>query len=463
MADDNSSPLVSTSSLVEPDDDQRHYGGWVPKDTRLLHLWIHQEIVRVEADDQTCTGKHNGLDAVIQEFIQLIESDPIIYMNFNDMIAAVKPPPADAGSSETNGSEEGGGKKKRKIDSYRHLMLLLNDFIQHAPRYERLGETDVIGVPIYALLDPFMNTTAGATAFAHPRVNAQFKKMLNVWSRRLVAPESQCVLTEGKKGWLSSEAIAHLEEVAQVSKGHFADAFVCKPSKDHWGFKSWDDFFTRRFRDDTPQPPRPVHWRHDNTRVNAACESTVYRISRNVNRRDNFWIKGQPYSLQLMLDDHPLSTQFTGGTVFQAFLSPFNYHRWHSPVNGRIIDAYVVDGSYYASVPDDKGTGSLIRSQAFITSTAARALIFIECVNPDIGLMCFIGVGMAEVSSCELFVRKGEVVSKGTELGTFHFGGSSHCLIFGPDTELNFREIVKKDGFIKVNSEIAYVPDVWIS
>ncbi|KAJ8502725.1 hypothetical protein ONZ45_g11495 [Pleurotus djamor] len=368
------------------------------------------------------------------------------------MIAAVKPPTDGPDDPENpNGS---GGKGRRKIENYQHLMLLLNDYIQRPPRFEQLGETEVIGVPIYALLDPYMNTTAGATAFLNPKVTTQFKKMLNVWSRRLVTPDSRSVLTEDEKGWLSSDAIAQLEQVAQ---GRFVETFICDPSKPNWGFKSWDDFFTRRFREDIPRPPRPVYWPRDNSRINSACESMVYRIAKNVNEKDNFWLKGQPYSLQHMLDNNPLSSQFTGGTIFQAFLSPFNYHRWNSPVNGRIVDAYVVDGSYYAAVPDDEGTGSIIRSQAFITCTAARALIFIECANADIGLMCFIGVGMVDVSSCELFVKKGDTVTKGMELGSFHFGGSTHCLLFGPNTDVKFRDTAKPGCAIQVNSEIAYV------
>ncbi|EAR55358.1 phosphatidylserine decarboxylase precursor [Photobacterium sp. SKA34] len=52
--------------------------------------------------------------------------------------------------------------------------------------------------------------------------------------------------------------------------------------------------------------------------------------------------------------------------------------------------------------------------------------------------MCFIAVGMAEVSSCEITVKEGQHLDKGDELGMFHFGGSTHCLVFGPDVKLAF-------------------------
>ena len=52
--------------------------------------------------------------------------------------------------------------------------------------------------------------------------------------------------------------------------------------------------------------------------------------------------------------------------------------------------------------------------------------------------MCVIFVGMAEVSSNDITVREGQHVKKGDQLGMFHFGGSTHCLIFRPHVKLKF-------------------------
>lgn len=45
---------------------------------------------------------------------------------------------------------------------------------------------------------------------------------------------------------------------------------------------------------------------------------------------------------------------------------------------------------------------------------------------------------MAEVSSCEITVQAGDRVQKGDPLGMFHFGGSTHCLLFRPGVRLEF-------------------------
>lgn len=45
-------------------------------------------------------------------------------------------------------------------------------------------------------------------------------------------------------------------------------------------------------------------------------------------------------------------------------------------------------------------------------------------------------VGMAEVSSVEITMPIGRHF-KGEQLGMFHFGGSTHCLVFGPRVRLH--------------------------
>jgi phosphatidylserine decarboxylase len=71
-------------------------------------------------------------------------------------------------------------------------------------------------------------------------------------------------------------------------------------------------------------------------------------------------------------------------------------------------------------------------------------------------------VGMAEVSSCQITVYEGQNVKKGEELGMFHFGGSTHCLIFGPHVNLDpdFHGIkpgIEANKNIPINSKIAKV------
>lgn len=87
----------------------------------------------------------------------------------------------------------------------------------------------------------------------------------------------------------------------------------------------------------------------------------------------------------------------------------------------------------------------------YTTELATRALFFIEAVNPDIGLMCFIPVGMAEISSCQITAYEGQHVKKGNLIGMFHYGRSTHCPIFGPDVKLDFNLHDQKPGLFTKN------------
>lgn len=184
--------------------------------------------------------------------------------------------------------------------------------------------------------------------------------------------------------------------------------------------------------------------------------------------KNKFWIKGQPYSLLDLLHNDPWTSKFEGGTIYQAFLSALSYHRWNSPVSGKIVKAYHINGSYYGEAlsqgfenPNGAAPVAANDSQAFLTSTATRAVIFIQADNPKIGLMCFVAIGMGDVSNNEITVRIGQHVKKGEQLGMFHFGGSTHVLLFQPTVDLDFNLHGQKPGIdssnIKVRDEIAVV------
>lgn len=244
----------------------------------------------------------------------------------------------------------------------------------------------------------------------------------------------------------------------------FEDMYICEPSQPKYGFKSWDHFFTRHVHESA----RPVASPDDDNVIANSCESRPYAVQHDVKFRDTFWIKGQPYSIVDMLASDPLSDQFTGGTAYQAFLSALSYHRWHAPVSGTVKKAYVVDGTYFSEPLWDAGDinsaaeqteikQGISAVQGYLACLATRAIIFIEADNPAIGLMAFIGIGMDEVSTCEITVKEGQHIKKGDETGMFHFGGSTHVLLFRKGVNVEgFPEPGRKDN-VPVRSKLAVV------
>ncbi|KAJ7895570.1 phosphatidylserine decarboxylase family protein [Mycena olivaceomarginata] len=410
-------------------------GAWLPADHRVQHEWLYRQVDHVD--------KHGAkpLIPVLQEFKDLIERNARIYMFFTQMWDEIPRKPKYA--MDPTG--------KRQIRDYVHMLDVLNHILTKGPEW-----TDAAaGVGIF---DYVMGTPSGHAAFLDPDVNKMLKKVLNEWGKFLKSPESAYVLGDHMEGWFGEAANKDVMQVANAplqTNHKFEDMFVCDPAKKYHGYKSWDDFFTRQVSENA----RPVASPDDDSVVTNCCESKVYNVARDAQLRAKFFIKSQPYSVLDMLAHDPLATQFAGATIYQAFLSALSYHRWHVPVSGKIVRAFVEDGTYF-SEPLFEGIGDpsvhdiskdISVAQGYLTALATRAVIFIEADNKDIGLIAFVGVGMDEVSTCEITVKEGQHVRKGDQLGMFHFGGSSHCLLFRKEVK------VGRDANVPVRSKVAVV------
>jgi phosphatidylserine decarboxylase len=443
-----------------------HPGGWLPRDPAHIDRWIRR-LKKFVADHP------RDLVEPIAEFREMVHSDRVLHAQVEAMF------------------EEAWEQKKLtplgqvEVRTFEEFLVLLNGIMTTAPEaYQDIPSHEpsgLIGFPINALLDWPMATKSGYDVFANALVNQQFKKILRYWSRFLCTRESRYVLTERVSRldpetlvapWLGDLAKAEMVQVAKSAVGEgsnptpdrFEEIFNCDPKDEYYGFKSWDDFFTRTFRSGV----RPVSGQGDDSVIVNACESAPLQVKTGVPLNAKFWLKGQPYSLENMLNFDEHAPLFDGGTVYQAFLSALSFHRWNSPVSGTIKKVSVVNGSYYLENlyegfenPQGADPSAPNDSQPFLTAVATRALIFIEADNPKIGLMCVMPVGMAEVSSCQITVNVGERVEKGQQLGMFHFGGSTHCLIFRPGVNLEFNFYGQKPNInatnLRVNTAIAKV------
>lgn len=376
--------------------DVKRQGGWLPSKQVDLEEWLngHRDKVR-EQDDAP-------LHPVILEFRELIDTDPVVRMYLTEMIEQVprsKP------------------YQRRYVHDVDELLRLINQLLTMAPEFR--DDDRMVMTPLTAILDWTMGTPAGLVAYRDPRINTMIKKILDAWCEFLSGPDSRYVLNESATGWMSPKA----RQVLGI------DQYQYEPDQPHWGFRSWNDFFTRRF---TPEA-RPVDAPDDDNVIVNACESTPFTIATDVQRQSRFWIKDQPYSLQDTFAGDDSVDQFVGGTVHQAFLSATFYHRWHSPVSGTIVRAYLQQGTYFAEAASEDGTEPTL-SQGFLAHVATRAIILIRADNPVIGLMAVVPIGMVEVSSCVINpdVIPGHHLDKGDELGYFQFGGSTVCLVFRP-------------------------------
>lgn len=344
------------------------------------------------------------INPIISMFQELLEDDPVARMYMNQMITEIPPQ-----------------YREHAPNSVEELLLELNAVLVVAPPYIPPGHGEasaLVGTPFSAVLIWTMGTPAGTAAYSYPPINAMFRKLLIVWTGFLDSEASAEVINPGPAGWQSEAAQKQLN----------MQDYVYQPDAPHWGFKSWNAFFTRAVKADA----RPIENKDNPLAITSACDSQVYRIKQGVDsRRDRFWIKAQPYSLADMLDNNYVE-DFLGGDVFQAFLSPFNYHRWHSPVSGVVVKAYVKEGLLFAQAASEgEDPTDQDHSEGFLAQVQTRALIFIQADDP-VGLVCVMPIGMVEISTCVIDekIKPGARVEKGQELGFFQFGGSTHCVMF---------------------------------
>ena len=390
------------------------------------------------------------LEPVLQEFKDFIDHNPLI-RNLTIKMFEELPKTPPYGKDVT---------LKPQIRSYIEMFQRLNIILREGPQWYISDDPiamDFIGFPINAMLNWLMGTRSGYEFFRNPSVNAHWKAVLNKWKDLLSSSESLRIL-DPVTGWTSPDAIRILTDNGNNYEDSytFPQLYQCDPSAPYYGFASWDDFFTRRFNHgvrpianpDEDLPNASVSVNPTAVIVNA-CESKPYCRKENVKLHDTFWLKGQPYSLADMLNGEDIARPFIGGQVYQAYLSALSYHRWHAPVSGTVVSIENVAGTYYsenlyegfANMVDDQprpDPSASTNSQAYLAEVATRGIMIIQADNQKIGLMAAVFIGMAEVSSCEFFVKAGDRITKGQEIGSFHFGGSTSCLVFRPQTKLSF-------------------------
>ncbi len=390
-----------------------------PPEQSSADRWL--ENLKKEVDSSQFSAYHKS----IQQLADLIELNGVVREYVTQMIEQVP-------------------KKHRTFDTIDSLLKAMNLIIQRAPRY-----TDGGHFPMSTLFARMMYTPAGEAAFRNSDFNNAIRNVLKEWCHFLDSRASLDVINK-KDGWLSPKS---------WKENGLADFVIPVPSDPHGGFKSFNAFFHREIKGER----RPVAAPDDPKVIVSANDGTIYKIARGVKRQDKFWIKGQSHSLVNMLNGSRYVDRFVGGDVVQSFLSGNDYHRYHSPIDGTVREATVVDGLMFSELHSlglDLSAGTL--SQGYEAAVNTRGLLFIESDDPTIGMVCVIPIGITEISSISLTVKPDQKVKKGQEVGRFSYGGSTLCLVFQPGA-INRYSVKKsnktgdpdKGSKTKVNAKIA--------
>ncbi|MGD0490785.1 MAG: archaetidylserine decarboxylase [Steroidobacteraceae bacterium] len=146
--------------------------------------------------------------------------------------------------------------------------------------------------------------------------------------------------------------------------------------------------------------------------------------------------KGRRYTLAELLANQPWAKRFGGGAFATIYLAPFDYHRIHMPLDGRLSDTVYVPGRLF-SVND--ATARLVprlfaRNERVLTlfesAYGAFAVVLVGALN--VGSIATVWAGDITPAARRIVTRVPSpdlVLPKGAELGRFNMG-STVILLF---------------------------------
>ena len=202
-------------------------------------------------------------------------------------------------------------------------------------------------------------------------------------------------------------------------------------SPDNW--HSWNDFFARKLR----QSPITNH----QSPIVAPCDGEIISTPVKTATIEN-WLD--------LLGDSPYRGIFAGGETFHIVLDVFDYHRFHMPCDGMVLDCRTIQGIHAGGgeIIWDEEQGRYRYEQCGVTDfqmLETRGVLIID--TPAYGKIAIVPIGVQQVSSVvwthpaltnreslisNSLIPNPVMLRQGAELGCFLFGGSDVVLFFEP-------------------------------
>ena len=210
------------------------------------------------------------------------------------------------------------------------------------------------------------------------------------------------------------------------------------------GFRTFDDFFTRRLVDGARVVDPDVR------AIVSPADGRIEDLG-TISAMGELVVKGQPYTVADLLGAPSAAAEYEGGHYFIVYLSPRDYHRVHAPTCGSVQYVRYVPGTLY---PVNRiGTDHI--PQLFARNERL-AIVQEGNVHGTVTTMMVgaIGVGRIGLSFDEVETNCGHEPGvrsyanspiprdRGDELGVFHMG-STAIVMTPPECKL---EIVAERG-----------------
>ncbi|MEM1244377.1 MAG: archaetidylserine decarboxylase, partial [Pseudomonadota bacterium] len=112
--------------------------------------------------------------------------------------------------------------------------------------------------------------------------------------------------------------------------------------KDISTYENFNAFFTRKLTADS----RPID--EDHNIIVSPVDATIYHYGK-INQDQLLQAKGKHYSITALLnDDENKARPFYQGQAITFYLAPEDYHRYHMPCDGQLLDMVYVPGKLFS-------------------------------------------------------------------------------------------------------------------
>ena len=172
------------------------------------------------------------------------------------------------------------------------------------------------------------------------------------------------------------------------------------------GYRTFNEFFYRKLGPGA----RPVA---EDEEVVALPADGRHLAIPDLSKVERIYAKGQSFDLQGFLGSAEQAERFAGGSMVISRLCPVDYHRFHSPVGGRLNRIEQIPGPLYSVSP------IALRNRMSYLWSNKRVLALIETEN--LGMVAFVPIGATCVGRIHMTLQEGGRLSKGSELGYFAF------------------------------------------
>jgi len=352
--------------------------------------------------------------------LKTIVSNPVVEAAYNDAIAHVQPILSDGSKNPWVGQD------------INYFVKYFDDWFDYLP-----SPTGGLG-KIHPFTYFYLNNK---TAFYFLN-NFQSNALANGYTTEIYNWSVKFIIARGEFMDTKSEASTKVINDWIALPSTKIEDFLPPDGKNN--YDTFNEFFTRILN--PKKNPRPVSDLHDDSILTAPADSEINFIESDLTLTTKLDVKSRQINVQDLLDKSDYASKFVGGTAVSCVLMPASYHRYHSPVNGKIVESKEVPGIYNGIMDGEDwfNSGNIGESTTdfSIFEDFHRAYYIIE--TKGYGCVAMIPVGLNTISSLNFYSlspNKSTLVpvgspsvdiSKGEQLGHFAYGGSLNILLFEP-------------------------------